>query len=106
MLRALTGDGWKEKSDESLLALITESGLPPEEKARAVLAMRERRVAETHSRVILVLTILVALATLVQAGSAAVGAFSIFTSPSKIKAAAVNTVNAPSVSTKLRRSPK
>lgn len=59
-------DGWTNKSDDQLLRVILESGLRPEEKAQAVLSMRERRVTEIHNRRIRLLSVLVAIATAIQ----------------------------------------
>lgn len=56
-----------EMADDELLALLMRGDLPPSEKARIVLAVRERRVAERQTRFVIILTIVVTLATVVQA---------------------------------------
>lgn len=77
MAGTTTDKGWNDKSDDDLLEIIIASSLEPEQKAQAILSIRERRVAEKHNRLVLYLTIAVAFATLLQ-GTAA--AFTIYSS--------------------------
>lgn len=56
-----------EMSDEELLTLLMRSELLPNEKARVVLAVRERKATERHNNFLIILTVVVTLATLVQA---------------------------------------
>lgn len=54
-------------SDEELLELLMQGELPPHEKARVVLAVHEYRAAARHNFVLILLTVVVAIATAVQA---------------------------------------
>ena len=55
-----------QSTDADLLDTVMESNLPAEEKARVVLAVRERQVLRRHNSMILALTIVLAIGTVPQ----------------------------------------
>lgn len=61
-----TTKNWVEMTDEELLDELLSSDLHPQDKARVILSQRESRALKRHNLLILILTIVVAVAALLQ----------------------------------------
>jgi hypothetical protein len=54
-------DGWNDPTEGKLPNVIIKSAREPVEKAKGVRSMRERKIADKHNRVIIGLTLVVAI---------------------------------------------